>query len=402
EGVVGGRDELVEVDASLVSTSGSGSFLRLLRLGESGRTTARTGGGFVMRVRLLSALVLLIAFAIGAAQTTAAPMRAAEADASTSFSFSASAYGTLVRVGSSFRSGPSAPSAIGCTSDTGEQASNSTASVNVEGFLATGAIETTAESLALSDGVASRASADVHDATVLGGLITADEVRAVSETSRDGSGFHTDATGSSFVNLVVAGDPIGATPDPNTRIDLEGIGYVVLNEQHARVGSSTASLGVNMIHVVVTQDNSLGVPVGTNIIVAHAYSKIDGPVAGLLDGFAYGTQVKVDGGGGGVESGPSALIKVSCDGTDGRVKHNRIAGARVEGVFETGTITTTATGTVSASGASSETTARVQRVNLLSSLVGAGTVKADAHASTDGSSFEFGDAGSKFVGLAVA
>jgi hypothetical protein len=356
-----------------------------------------------MRLRLLPALSLLIAFAIGAAQTTAAPKRAADAAARTSFSLSASAYGTLVKEGNNFRSGPTAPSGIGCTNDTGVQDSNTVSSVSVENFLSTGAVDTTAETLAVSDGVGARATSDVHAANLLQGLITADEVTAVSEVSHDSSGFHADASGSSFVNLVVAGQPIGATPDPNTRIDLQGIGYVILNEQHKRVRSDTASLVVNMIHVVVTQDNSIGVPIGTNIIVAHAQSKISGPFAGLLDGSAYGTQVTVNGGGGGdIESGPSALVNLGCEGTNGQTKFNRIAGVRIAGVLRTGTITTTAVGTVTASGADGETTARVERVNLLSALVRAGTVKADAHASTNGTDFSFSDAGSKFVGLAVA
>src|SRR5205823_6347422 len=68
------------------------------------------------------------------------------------------------------------------------------------------------------------ATADVHDAnlliTQLGGVITADEVKAVSTTTHDATGFHTSAEGSTFVNLVVAGIPIMGTPPPNTQINL--------------------------------------------------------------------------------------------------------------------------------------------------------------------------------------
>ena len=59
---------------------------------------------------------------------------------------------------------------------------------------------------------------------------------------------------------------------PNFRIDLPGVGYVIINEQKLPVPGSTAKTQVNGLHVFVTKNNTLGIPVGTEIIVTHADS----------------------------------------------------------------------------------------------------------------------------------
>ena len=353
--------------------------------------------------RLLPVLLLTVCFAAVATQATAARTGVGSPADRTSFGFFASAYGTLAKVGTDVKSGRSAPSTIACTNETGAHASNTVASTSVPPFVSTGVIDTTADSLTISGGVASRATADVHGANLLGGLITADEVESVSQTSHDGSGFHVDASGSTLVNLVIDGNPITVTPPPNTRVNLPGVGHVILNEQHSHIGASSASLIVNMIHVFVTEANQRGVPVGTQIIVGHAESALVGPVLGLLDGFAYGTRasVKVDGNTT-ITSGPSALIKLGCLGTEGVVKSNTVASVKIKDVLTTGTVRTTAQGTVSSTEAAGETTSSVQTANLLGGLVRANVVQADAHASTDGTNFSFSDSGSKFVGLSVA
>ena len=74
------------------------------------------------------------------------------------------------------------------------------------------------------------------------------------------------------MNLVVAGQEIAANPDPNTTVRLPGIGRVGINEQKVPDPSSTARLQANALHIFVTKNNTLGLPVGTQIIVAHADS----------------------------------------------------------------------------------------------------------------------------------
>ena len=61
-------------------------------------------------------------------------------------------------------------------------------------------------------------SADVHQVSLLLGLIAADEVKAVSTTSETRAAIQSSAAGSNFVSLVVAGSSISGTPAPNTSI----------------------------------------------------------------------------------------------------------------------------------------------------------------------------------------
>ena len=65
-----------------------------------------------------------------------------------------------------------------------------------------------------------------------GCLISATLIRSQANSSATASARSSNATGTQFVNLVVAGIPIAGTPPPNTTITLPlGLGFVVLNEQ---------------------------------------------------------------------------------------------------------------------------------------------------------------------------
>src|SRR5437879_56697 len=74
----------------------------------------------------------------------------------------------------------------------------------------------------------------------------------------------------------VNGAPLAAddaTPAPNTRTDLPGVGYVVLNEQTVTGdGVHSSSMTVNMIHVYV-RDALTGVTTG-EIVVGSAQSAV--------------------------------------------------------------------------------------------------------------------------------
>ena len=119
------------------------------------------------------------------------------------------------------------------------------------------------------DGVYSDAvsSATLGAVSILNGVITADGVVAMATSTAGNS----NADGSSVSNLVVNGVQI-SDPAPNTRVDLPGVGYAVLNEQIASAGGIT----VNMIHVVLQQPTPLGGYVTTgNIIVGSATSSVN-------------------------------------------------------------------------------------------------------------------------------
>ena len=341
----------------------------------------------------------LLSLAVCAGFTTAA--NAQNSPGSPGFQFSADAYGTYATLGDTVVAGKTAVSTLGpCgTAEPPEHSENTVLTASLAPLFTTGVIDTTADGKILADGtLQAKATADVHDASLLGGVITADEVKAVSTTTHDATGFHTSAAGSTFVNLVVGGVPIIVNPPPNTEIDLPGFGHVVLNEQISKVKATHASLTVNMIHVFITQANVLNIPIGTEIIVSHAVSSLRSEVNGTLDGNAYGTKAAV---GNVVTSGPSALVKMPCLGTDGAVKTNSVAMVQVPILFSVGEVDDTVQGTVNGTSAVGETTSAVQAVTVLTDLVKADLVKADAHASKMNGTEDFSDTGSTFVGLSV-
>lgn len=116
-----------------------------------------------------------------------------------------------------------------------------------------------------------QSTAHLENVNVLNGLITAETVIAATSSWVSGAAGW-NAEGSSFTNLVVNGVPLGSgdyLPAPNTRVNLPGVGYAVLNEQ---IASGAAGITVNMIHVVL-QNALTGLTTG-EIIVASASSSV--------------------------------------------------------------------------------------------------------------------------------
>jgi len=157
----------------------------------------------------------------------------------------------------------------------GSEADGSGGTLNLPGALSAEFLKTiTTGALGTAEsGAQSTSSAENID--VLGGLITADGLVANVRTRVAGGVAVSDADGSTFSNLVVAGVPVtsgdGAVA-PNTRINLAGVGYVVLNEQlRSGDGASTSGLTVNMIHVYLK--GLFGATTG-QIIVGSASSSV--------------------------------------------------------------------------------------------------------------------------------
>jgi hypothetical protein len=73
----------------------------------------------------------------------------------------------------------------------------------------------------------------------------------VSSTLRETTAV-SNAEGSQFANLVVNGVAIDEEVPPNTRIDIPGVGTVVLNQQiRSGDGEQSTGLTVNMISVIL-------------------------------------------------------------------------------------------------------------------------------------------------------
>ena len=150
--------------------------------------------------------------------------------------------------------------------------------------IAVGGLATAQDAFAIVSGDADYGSSAVSSATLgavnlLNGLITADGVVAMASSSI-GDAVNSNTEGSSLANLVVGGVEVSDAA-PNTRMDLPGVGYVVLNEvQTTGDGVTTSGVTVNMIHVVLQQPilGVLGQVTGYqtvgNIIVGSATSSV--------------------------------------------------------------------------------------------------------------------------------
>jgi len=130
------------------------------------------------------------------------------------------------------------------------------------------------------DGSNAVSSATLGAVQLLNGLITADGVVAIASSTVGDNAVGSNAEGSSLGNLVVGGVEV-SDPAPNTRMDLPGVGYVILNElRPTGDGVTTSGLTVNMIHVVLQQPilGLLGQVIGYktvgNIIVGSATSSV--------------------------------------------------------------------------------------------------------------------------------
>ena len=348
-------------------------------------------GGPIGRANLAVAVCLATAFAL------ITPSVAAAAGA---VQFTGDAYGSYAFVGANVKSqksglvalvGPCGPA----TSPT--QAGKTVASVSQSPYVTSGLVATSVTATDSQGTQQSLGTTDVHQANVLNGQITADELYASSSTSTSGSGFQTSGAGSRFVNLVAGGHAISATPAPNTRVDLPGYGYAIVNEQFSQVGATAASMTVNMVHVFVTVQNSQ-VPVGTQIIVSHAYSGLQPPPAGTLDGEAYGSLATAQKN---ILADRSALVTVPCQGTNGVVNTKTVNSSSNGTNYSTATIVDTAMGLLSGSSATVETTSKVEAASLLQALATADVMQADAHAAKNGTTFTTSDSGTYFQNITV-
>jgi hypothetical protein len=117
-----------------------------------------------------------------------------------------------------------------------------------------------------------QSTSEVENVSAAAGAITADIVTAVATSYFGQFTGGSDATGSGFTNLVVNGLAMTTDVAPNTRVDLPGVGYAILNEQ-IPTGNGVTSWGmtVNMIHVVF--QNVLGLTTG-ELIIGSASSSV--------------------------------------------------------------------------------------------------------------------------------
>jgi hypothetical protein len=324
--------------------------------------------------------------------------------------FKGNAYGTYANAQAgpvAAELGRSALQPCPCQGTGGKTLSNTVDSLSADGgkvLTADEVLSTVFTDRDASSAVAKNTST-VSGLNMLGGLITADAVKAVANTSANTSAITSSPAGSTFVNLKVAGNSVEANVAPDTRLDLPGVGSVVLKSVKKNGnGKGSSMITVEMITVEVTQQNSFGLPVGANIIVGHAVSgftrsQIDIVVGGqayaAMANAKIGTTLKN-------KIGKAAAIYLGCQGTRGETRTNNIAALDAGNILSSGTGTTTAFGGPTPSGTVAKTTATVESLRMLNGLISADTVKVIAQDTFKDGERISSTQGSQFANLRVA
>lgn len=118
-------------------------------------------------------------------------------------------------------------------------------------------------------------TATTANVNILNGVIKVTALRAAASSSMTATGASSTDAGTTLVNVKINGKLLIGPIKPNTVIKLANLGYVVLNEQTAVTNNvDQTAISINLIDVHITLSNTLGLSLGTRIIVGHADSEI--------------------------------------------------------------------------------------------------------------------------------
>lgn len=182
------------------------------------------------------------------------------------------AYGALASGNASkalqTRIGAVAQISVSCHGTRGQTITASSSGVDAGAAISSDAATSTGKSGPSAGALVVRFASQVQNASMLQGRVRAGTVHTVAQdTLRNGK--RTSAASTQFSTLRVNGQPL-VNPPPNTRVNIPGFGYVILNEQKIPAPNSRGMTAANGLHVYITVSNALGLPIGTEIIVGHA------------------------------------------------------------------------------------------------------------------------------------
>jgi hypothetical protein len=157
------------------------------------------------------------------------------------------------------------------------------------GVVSLGVITTGSDSALAPLPSASTATSEIANVNLLGGLVTASAVKAVSQSAASTESSTYSSAGSGFVNLKINGQTL-TNVAPNTTVEVKNplipsqvVAAAYLYEETGSrsiaAGQASASHSVNMIRIVLVKP-LLGLPAGAEIVVAHAQSDVVAPACG--------------------------------------------------------------------------------------------------------------------------
>lgn len=297
-------------------------------------------------------------------------------------------------------SGPFVPAWFGCRMNnlsTGSSAS----SMAVSSSATSGAAQTSVNNTQDATGGTVQTTTNVNNLNMLSGLITASSIHGTVASTINATSASSRVVDDVFNGLVIAGRPIGVNPGPNTTIQLANIGNVVLNEQGSPVnGSDSTYMGVNMIDLHVTQNNTHGLPIGSRIIIGQVNSgeqrmALRAAVSGSSYGFSSSSSSGQPNGSGGI--GPITVAQLACTGGSFQ---DSAASSSYPGIGTLGASSANTSGQITATMATAANSASVQNANLFSGLIKGNQISATANATWNGTGS--GSATTKLTNVTIA
>jgi len=151
--------------------------------------------------------------------------------------------------------------------------------------VSTGPITDTSLDVSMPTLATAATTSTVNGVSILAGAVTG-SFQSVSTSSSDGATASTSFAGT-YQSYSINNGPTQMNPAPNTRVDVPGVGFAIVNEQ-IPTGNGTTTTGLTVIgfdlHVVT---GTVAVPAGTEIFIASAASGVT--CSGLLAPLATAT-----------------------------------------------------------------------------------------------------------------
>jgi hypothetical protein len=248
--------------------------------------------------------------------TAASADGAASAKTPTAFAFKAAGFGTRVQGGQlPAGSDTTAFQTIGCTNTAGIDRENHEANANL-GLVNASGVKSRVWT-EQKDGVTSSYSRHSVANIVLGdpdvGHLEINAVSARARAFHDASGYHTETKIhiASIMFTPSGGHAQGLEiPTPNQPIVIPGLAKINIGDSTGKTSSTSAYAAANAIDIKV-------LPTDTRVRIAHSAAEVTGGVkSGIFKGYAAGTQVKAAADH--ISSGPTPLMLMPCQGTQGK------------------------------------------------------------------------------------
>jgi hypothetical protein len=181
------------------------------------------------------------------------------------------AFGTAVNLANgTVYSGRTAFVSLPCGGSDDRVITNNVVDVSLPAVLSTGAADSSATSSDTALKTTATTQSRIANVSLAGGVVTATTLTANANASRNFSGITFPGSGTTFVNLVIAGVPFSGTPPPNTTITIPLVGTLKLNV------IQTTATGVQVYGMQLVLSAPLGaLPAGAKIIVAAAKAGVN-------------------------------------------------------------------------------------------------------------------------------